>query len=63
MLRGLGSFCYGIGWYLFFVCVVNIRDIHPQDGSFQACGYWIVPGWLLLRFADGLFPFSRRFSD
>ena len=30
--------------------------------SFRGAGYCLVPGWLLLRLAAGLFPFSSKLS-
>jgi hypothetical protein len=67
-----------IGWTLFALCVVSTLDasqlrkgessfagpsiLRKIGDAFQITGYWLVPGWFLLRFADGLFPFSRKFS-
>jgi hypothetical protein len=42
----------------------SLKEIHSFYGdrrvAFSAVGYFLVSGWLLLRFAVGLFPFSRR---
>lgn len=51
----LGYFLCGIGW-LIFVC--NLAGGNAE--MYRLAGWFIVPGWLLLRFASGLFPFGRR---
>lgn len=53
----LGYFLYSVGWVLF---VTGICSLTRHQDFFQFCGCWIVPGWLLLRFSAGLFPFGRR---
>ena len=53
------SFCGWIGFWFNVYCFI----FSEQEGvaeALAACGQWIVPGWLLLRFSAGLFPFSAR---
>jgi hypothetical protein len=39
--------------------IPNAKRAQDLGYLFRASGFFIVPGWLLLRFADGLFPFGR----
>ena len=54
-----------IGWFFFLLGVFFLLAApqHAQTDAqvFRYGGYLVVPGWLLLRFAAGLFPFGRRF--
>ncbi|MES2461494.1 MAG: hypothetical protein V4671_13000 [Armatimonadota bacterium] len=69
ILSTLKGFAWMIGWvisligWLFFALVLyGVAEGMPGDPGrgLLFCAYWIVPGWLLLRFAAGLFPFGRR---
>ena len=70
MASGLGYCLIISGWFIFAYCILGML-VGPSDHEratfsdqlahiFRICGWWIVPGWLLLRFAAGLFPFSKR---
>ena len=71
--RGFAYLCgvtlYFIGWLLFTCQVTGIllgspdpRYLYHAGHSLRDLGMFaIVPGWLLLRSAAGLFPFSKRF--
>jgi hypothetical protein len=64
LVRGVGYVLVCIGWILFALGVVflfKIGNVRCIEEPFRWASYWIVPGWLLLRFADGLFPFSKKF--
>jgi hypothetical protein len=61
--RTLGYLLAFIGWVLFSLGVFCLADAGPShwiEEPFRWGSYWIVPGWLLLRFAGGLFPFGRH---
>jgi hypothetical protein len=54
------------GWLIFFVCLfligMGFQELNHDAGDFFGfVGVLVTSGWLLLRFAGGLFPFSRRF--
>ncbi len=52
-----------IGWLGFSIGLAAALPtrLDPFDAHFlRVCGDAIVPGWLLLRFAAGLFPFGLR---
>jgi hypothetical protein len=52
-----------VGWLLFFITLLvgaSSRLTSDDAQSFRYMGYFIVPGWLMLRFAAGLFPFGRH---
>ncbi len=59
----VGHLLSGIGWLL-FGCIFfmgSMAGFRLPDGEiFHFVGFLIVPGWLLLRFAAGLWPFGRR---
>jgi hypothetical protein len=60
---GVGYVFTFIGWVLFTLGVVCLADAGPSpwiEEPFRWASYWIVPGWLLLRLGNGLFPFSRK---
>lgn len=75
-LVALKTNCYVTGYILavygwaFFVILVICTVINFDSGDwnitsiltflYKLDSIFIVPGWLLLRFAAGLFPFSRR---
>ena len=48
-----------IGWFSFGLSVVDICSGFTQAEPFRFAGYFLVPGWLLLRLGAGLFPFCR----
>lgn len=64
-LRALARFAgYGLasfGWFAFVICVLQLSHLPAGSRAFRVCGDFIVPGWLLLRFGAGLFPFGHRF--
>jgi hypothetical protein len=75
-LTAIKSNCYVTGYILaiygwaFFVILVICSVINSDPGDwditfiltflFKLDSILLVPGWLLLRFAAGLFPFSRH---
>lgn len=73
-LKGMGcgsGYCLTIGGWFIFAYSILAMVVGPSDREratfsdhlvhvFRVSGWWIVPGWLSLRFAAGLFPFSRR---
>jgi hypothetical protein len=57
----VGYVMSGFGWLLFFDRILFAGLLTPGDGHFfRLIGQYVVVGWLMLRFAAGLFPFSRR---
>ena len=63
----VGFFVSFIGWSWFAIRVlfvgVNALDGRLDPGAgppLHDIGYFLVAGWLLLRFANGLFPFGKR---
>jgi hypothetical protein len=61
--RNIGYLLASIGWVWFSLGIFCLAVAGPSywiDLPFRWGSWWIVPGWLLLRFAAGLFPFSRR---
>jgi hypothetical protein len=61
LARLLGYLLAGFGWFLFAVAVIGMLTNDPPGAAFfRLIGFWVVPGWLLLRLAAGLFPFSLR---
>ncbi len=61
----IGCFLMYPGWAIFAIGVLYLALEGPttvSDAPFRVCTPLLLPGWLLLRFAAGLFPFSRRFS-
>ena len=63
MARVAGYLLSFIGWVLFALGVFCLADAGPSpwiEEPFRWGGYWIVPGWLLLRFGAGLFPFGKQ---
>jgi hypothetical protein len=63
--RILGYVLSGIGLWVFFVgCMCVVGRGKNVDDIFTLAGFCVVPGWLLQRFGDSLFPFSKRlFKD
>ncbi len=61
--RITGYYLTIMGWLYFFVILrQEFSVLAPEDaGTLKAAGFFIVIGWLLLRFAAGLFPFGRHF--
>lgn len=59
----LGYPLAGFGWCVFlFALIESLTEVQGYRGgadTFAYCAYAIVPGWLLLRFGAGLFPFGR----
>ena len=56
LLSGVGGLGYGCAFLL-----GAPHGLVPSDNSlFCFLGFLIVPGWLLLRFASGRFPFGKR---
>jgi hypothetical protein len=61
-LKWLGYHVAATGWFFFFVAVYYLAFFgNGGKEAFFVSGCLIVPGWLMLRFAAGLFPFSKRF--
>ena len=62
-LQGLAHFAgcqlSVIGWFSFGLSLIDISSGYTQAGPFCFAGYFLVPGWLLLRFGTGGFPFHR----
>jgi hypothetical protein len=63
--RPMGYLFYTLGWLGFIWSVLLLKLMpEPEEGGdvpgFIICGCFIVVGWLLIRFGDGLFPFSKR---
>ncbi len=63
-----GYFLSFLGWFAFAlqVCILAAGAVNPGQAPFvaerlRAIGIVLVLGWLLLRFAAGLFPFGRHF--
>lgn len=50
------------GWFLLWMGVAMDGASQGRTACFDDAGFFIVPGWLLLRFAACLFPFSKRLS-
>ena len=49
------------GWHIHPNTFLSQKfNLHSPLDHLQTCTFLIVPGWLLLRFAAGLFPFSGR---
>ena len=64
-LRGqayvVGSVASSIGWVVFALGLLfSTFGLPYLPLLFKLTGVLIVVGWLLTRFASGLFPFSRR---
>jgi hypothetical protein len=50
------------GWFIFaYGALVCCIDPKGANACFPCAGFLLVPAWLLLRGADGLFPFSLKF--
>jgi hypothetical protein len=59
----LGDFAACVGWAIFAVgmLLATMQDAKVLTNLFfVSAGYFLVSGWFLLRFADGLFPFSKK---
>jgi hypothetical protein len=57
-----GYFLSFIGWFCFLLQVLLLGNGVPNVGErLYDIGCVIVAGWVLLRFAAGLFPFGRHF--
>ena len=55
--------CYCCAWGLIMLWVHRDGPDPALAEGIRYGGYFVAPGWLLLRFAAGLFPFSKRFSE
>ncbi len=61
------AYCVGIilsslGWTIFGVGFAFFDYGSGRSFTHMLAGILIVPGWLLLRFCNSLFPFVRRCS-
>jgi hypothetical protein len=61
--RLIGCYIICFGWMVLGVGVLTMAGGQDDSLPFIIAGFLLVPGWLLLRFADGLFPFSSKFYE
>jgi hypothetical protein len=59
--RSLGGLMACFGWGIFTVGVLTMASETHSNALFIIAGFLLAPSWFLLRFADGLFPFSTTF--
>jgi hypothetical protein len=58
----VGYFIAFIGWFQFCLDLTALLEgmSHTYSSLFRDASWYIVSGWLLIRFAAGLFPFGKR---